>query len=516
MKKRLLVNIILFFILFSVMVPGVHAHTPTENVIVVFKDEIDKKAVTSVNGEIDETFKNLSVISGEVPVDAISYLKKDRDILSVEVDQRVQLKGQVADWGIQSINAQAAWQSRYTGKGINIAVLDTGISPHVDLVLAGGGSMTPYTNSYYDDNGHGTHVAGIIGARNNDIGTVGVAPEANLYAVKVLDQNGTGYLSDILAGIDWAITNKMDILNLSLGLSHESVALEQTVDKAYSAGMMVVAAAGNSGTVDGSGNTVEYPARYDSVIAVAAIDNLNQRGFFSSTGDEIEISAPGVNVVSTYLNNHYAMMSGTSMAAPYVSGTLALLKQQNPLMSNSQLRELLKSTTVDLGIKGKDPLFGFGLVQGPTFTQVANTPIQEEATIPVENPVPTSTPSTVDQPSPVKIVPKKLIKPTPKKYLSPFITVSRTSYYVGDTISLNLKVVDKMTKKPMKNAIVKLNITPPIGETTVVTLKTNSKGEASYRELVTYQTSKGAYTFLAFITVDDYHNAYSKGTIRVR
>lgn len=204
---------------------------------------------------------------------------------------------------------------------------------------------------------------------NNSIGVVGVAPAANLYAVKVLDRKGSGYVSDVVAGIDWAITNRMDIINMSLGSSSYSEALEAAVNRAYGAGILLVAAAGNSGTDITSSDNVEYPAKFDSVIAVAATDATNLRAYFSSTGPEVEVSAPGVNIKSTYLNNSYVTMSGTSMATPMVSGDLALLKQANPTKTNAELRELLHQNVIDLGYLDamgnavKDNLYGFGLIQ---------------------------------------------------------------------------------------------------------------------------------------------------------
>lgn len=381
MTKRVLSFGVLASLLFSTFVPGVHAETPKENVIVVFKDDIDQKAVTNVNGEVEETFKNIGVVAGEVPKAAIPLLENDKDVLAVEVDQRVKVNGQVKGWGVDAVNAPAAWESQYTGKGISIAVLDTGIAPHKDLLVTGGISVLPYTKSYYDDNGHGTHVAGIIGAENNDNGIIGIAPEADLYAVKVLDEEGAGYLSDILAGIDWAISNNMDIINLSLGALEDSTALQKAVNDAYQNGSLAVAAAGNEGNADGSGDTVVYPARYDSVIGVSATDIGGNRAGFSATGGDIDVAAPGVDIVSTYLGNGYAVMDGTSMAAPYVAGTLALLKQANPVDTNAELRGKLEASAIDIGAPGKDSFFGYGLVQAPvTVKQEEKTEVQDEVT----------------------------------------------------------------------------------------------------------------------------------------
>lgn len=372
MTNKLISFVLLASLIFPTFTPAVHAEAPKEKVIIVFKDDIDHTAVAKVDGEIEETFSNISVATGEIPEAAIPILENDKDVLAVEVDQRISVKGQFQDWGIKAVNAPASWSSQYAGQGIKIAVLDTGIAPHQDLQLAGGISFTPYTNSYYDDNGHGTHVAGIIGAKNNNFGVVGVAPEASLYAVKVMEKDGSGYLSTIIAGIDWAVENKMDIINLSFGAPDHSIALQKAVDHAYQNGTLVVAAAGNSGNANGSGDTVEYPARYNSVIAVSATDAFGNRGSFSATGNNIEIAAPGVEVVSTFLENRYAVMDGTSMAAPYVAGTLALLKQANPLDSNVQLREKLRASATDIGMPGKDEFFGYGLVQAPAMLRQEN------------------------------------------------------------------------------------------------------------------------------------------------
>jgi minor extracellular protease Epr len=349
-------------------VPFVGSAAPVEEqkVIVVFEDKVDKEAVADAEGEINRTFKNAPVASVTVPSDEINELKKDPSVERVEKDILVRASAQTLDWGIQATNTPTAWNAGYTGKGINIAVVDTGVAPHDDLVLAGGKSFVDYTTSYSDDNGHGTHVAGIIGAEDNNMGTKGVAPDANIYAVKALKKDGSGNLSSILAGIDWAITNKMDIVNLSLGVQTHSAIFKSMVDKAYANGVLVVAAAGNDGTAGGSEDSVDYPARYDSAIAVAAIDSANNRVDFSSTGNTVEIAAPGVSILATYLNNGYAKMSGTSMAAPYVAGQLALLKQANPTMTNAALRSELIKMSKDLGGKGRDPLYGYGLTQAPS------------------------------------------------------------------------------------------------------------------------------------------------------
>ncbi|WP_216829898.1 peptidoglycan-binding protein [Alkalihalobacterium elongatum] len=332
-----------------------------EQMIVIFKETIDDDILEEYDGTLIKKFEQLSTAAVELSPSAAAELEEHPEVLSIEVDHVVSIRGQVVDWGVQQIQAPKSWESGFTGKGVKIAVLDTGIAPHQDLKIEGGFSTK--TSSYDDDNGHGTHVAGIIGAKNNSVGVVGVAPDAQLYSVKVLDESGVGNISDIVEGIEWAISNNMDIINLSLATPNRSDTLKRVVDNAYNSGILVVAAAGNYGT--GSGNTVEYPARYASAIAVAATNSKNNRWATSATGPAVEISAPGVNILSTHLNNKTRLSSGTSMSTAFVTGTLALLKEAHPNLTHLQYRKMLQDMAIDLGPTGRDELYGFGLVQAP-------------------------------------------------------------------------------------------------------------------------------------------------------
>ncbi len=191
-------------------------------------------------------------------------------------------------------------------------MLDTGISnSHPDLTVPGGINLVGKSknNKWNDDNGHGTHVSGIIAARNNSIGVVGVAPDVQIYAVKVLDAYGGGYISDIIEGIDWSVQNNMNIVSMSLGTTTYSQALNDTTANAYKAGILLVAAAGNSGDGNLSTDNVLYPAKFDSVIAVSAIDSNNIAPLWSADGAEIELTAPGVDIYSTWLDGGYTAKS---------------------------------------------------------------------------------------------------------------------------------------------------------------------------------------------------------------
>ncbi|HJV17182.1 MAG TPA: S8 family serine peptidase, partial [Bacillales bacterium] len=343
----------------------VHGENLKVDKLVLFKSYVDKSIIEELGGTILEEYKNIPAVQIKIPEENVNLLSQNNKIKSIENEQKVKIEEQTENWGVNAIEAPKAWQSHYTGKGVKIAVIDTGIYSHEDLSIAGGKSFVSYTSSYTDDNGHGTHVAGIIAAKNNNVGIVGVAPDAQLYAVKVLRNDGSGNMSDIISGIDWAITNKMNMINLSLGSTESSNILEETINKASKAGILVIAAAGNNGNSNGTGDTVNYPARYDSVIAVGATDIWKQRASFSSTGNEVDFVAPGVNILSTVLDNQYVSHSGTSMAAPFVTGDLALLKEMYPTMSNQGLVDQLKKKALDLGAPGHDPLYGYGLIQSP-------------------------------------------------------------------------------------------------------------------------------------------------------
>jgi len=244
--------------------------------------------------------------------------------------------------------------------------------------VKGGASFVDYTSDYMDDNGHGTHVAGIIAAIDNDVGVIGVAPKVWLYAVKVLDSEGSGYVSDVVKGIEWAVNNDMQIISMSLGTDTDYESLRQACDNAYNAGVLLVAAAGNDAsrlTVRFGIDTIDYPARYDSVIAVGAIDQEDERPQWSSTETELELAAPRVDIYSTYWDNTYETLSGTSMECPHVAGTAALVfasniaevapdydKDGDGAWDASEVRAWLQATAEDLGDPGKDKLYGYGLV----------------------------------------------------------------------------------------------------------------------------------------------------------
>ena len=266
-------------------------------------------------------------------------------------------------WGIFAIGADRVW-STTTGAGVIVAVVDSGSGQHPDLAenLLPGRSFfglveTPDGNDI-DTSGHGSHVAGIIAAvANNGIGGSGVAPNAKILPIKVLDQAGSGDARDVAAGVRYAADNGAKVINLSLGGAAESSSLSQAIAYANDKGALVVAAAGNGGASD----KPKWPASLDLTLAVTAVDQSNNATSFDQRGDYIDIAAPGANVVST-AKGDYVTLSGTSMAAGFVAGAAALLFAAEPRVSNAQVRDILLRTATDIGDPGRDVTFGVGLI----------------------------------------------------------------------------------------------------------------------------------------------------------
>jgi subtilisin len=313
------------------------------------------------------------IVALKLSDDEIKALRRNPNVASVEDDgiawalpvSGLVFEGQpsvlaeTVPAGVSQIKAPPAWGCS-RGRGIKVAVLDTGIDwSHPDLAanVKGAVSLVPGETAM-DGNGHGTHCAGTIGASLNGQGVVGVAPEASLHGVKVLANSGSGQYSWIIAGINWAIQNRMQIVSMSLGGSSAPNALEQICNAAFNAGLLVIAAAGNAGP---GANTVSFPGKYRKVIAVSAIDGSNVIASFSSRGREVEICAPGVQVLST-VPGGYAQMSGTSMACPHVAGAAAVVWGAHRFATNVQIWNLLASTADNLGNPGWDPLYGYGRV----------------------------------------------------------------------------------------------------------------------------------------------------------
>ncbi len=244
-------------------------------------------------------------------------LGKSNYRVSNEMRVRLHMADEIP-WGVKEVGAEKYWK-KTKGKGIKVAVLDTGISrKHPDLLGQVKQRVNFVNNGGKKMDGHGTHVAGTIAAIANNQGIVGVAPSVELYDLRAFGADGTANISDIIQGINWAIEHKMDIINMSFGSPEDSYALRHAVRQAHKAGIIMVASAGNNG------GALEYPAAYKEVVSVGAIDKNGNLANFSSRGRGLDTVAPGVSIKSTWLNNGYRVLDGTSMAAAHVSGLYAL------------------------------------------------------------------------------------------------------------------------------------------------------------------------------------------------
>jgi subtilisin family serine protease len=286
----------------------------------------------------------------------------------VEATFSAQSLTEIIDWGLTLLHVPDHWK-RTAGQNVRVAILDTGIDEsHPDLADAIDDARD-FTGSRFgpaDRAGHGTHVAGIVAARKNNRGVIGVAPQSRLLVAKVLGDDGIGPSSAVAAGIDWACDHGAAVISMSLGSPRPDPNLLAAIKRATGKGLFVIAAAGNSGRP----LSVDYPARWRETIAVAAIDRNGRLTRFSSRGPEVDIAAPGQDVLSTYAGGSYAKLSGTSMAAPFVTGVVALLvalhrdkaDARTPLRNTRDLHDHLRRTARDSGPVGHDPGYGWGLI----------------------------------------------------------------------------------------------------------------------------------------------------------
>ena len=301
----------------------------------------------------------IDVLTIVVDRNAIPGLRQRRDIRFVEDDIELEAIAQETPWGIDRVDAEVAHANGDTGDGVDVAIIDTGIDrDHPDLAANVGEGVTIVagTNSLDgdDDNGHGTHCAGIADAVDNSEGVVGVSTTATLHPVKVLSATGAGLTSDVAKGIEYTADQGWDVGSLSLG-GGDSRTLEEACRYAYSKNVVLVAAAGNDGPCS---DCVSYPAAYSECMAVSATSKDDSLAGFSSAGPQVEIAAPGDGIYSTYLGG-YETLSGTSMACPHVSGAAAQVIADGTT-DNDTVRSELKDAAEDIGLSSDES--GAGLL----------------------------------------------------------------------------------------------------------------------------------------------------------
>jgi len=358
---------------------AVNAAAVPGEILVKFRPGISSNSVKAMSTQLGMkqvgSVNRLGVVTMKVSGDAkatIAKLNQNGNVLYAEpnymayasdfkVEKVVNDPRLAEQWAINKISAPAAWDVNMGSKKTLLAIVDTGIDyNHPDLAgrVDKGYDFINNDEDAMDDQGHGTHCAGIAAASANDgVGIAGLAPNVSLLAVKVLSASGGGSYESVASGITYAADRGAHVISMSLGGGASSQAIQDAVNYAISKGALVVAAMGNNGRESKS-----YPAACDGVMAIGATDINDAKASFSQYGSWISVGAPGHNILSTIPGNKYAVYSGTSMATPYAAGLAALVKDTFPSLTANQIRSRIEKSADDVGENGFDKMFGHGRI----------------------------------------------------------------------------------------------------------------------------------------------------------
>lgn len=376
MKKLTRIAAIVFslLMLLSAAFPArLLADTKTERVIIQFAPGEKASVMQTLaadKAQVHYEFDEINAVVATLPASSVERMEGKPGIVAIEPDHLRFAADQTVPYGVDSVEARDVWDANHdgqidpgapTGAGRTVCIIDSGVNTsHEDF--QGVNFLGGYPSNWNTDTcGHGTHVAGTVAAANNDTGVVGVTPgEVSLYIVKVYGDNcAWTYTSSLLDAAYRCRNAGANIINMSLGGEYYSAAENLVFQQMYDQNnILLVASAGNTG-----GTAYQFPASYASVISVGAVDQNNVVASFSQKNDRLELVAPGVWVLSTWIDGGYAYMGGTSMAAPHVSAAAAVVWSADLSQSNSDVRSLLQETALDLGVSGRDTSYGYGLVQ---------------------------------------------------------------------------------------------------------------------------------------------------------
>lgn len=486
----------------------------TQELTITFNDSVKDKLAEDIRKELKKQLQDsltfiekkelkeltkLNAMSVKVPSAQsslyISAFKKSPLVKTVEPNYLAQALSMPDDqrlneqWGMTTISAvgnttETAWDKTHGNPNIKVAIVDTGIQQdHPDLtgkvVLEKNFSTSP---SVVDANGHGTHVAGAVAAKtNNGVGVAGAGFDTSLINAKALADNGSGYYDQIASAIVWSVDNGAMVVNLSLGGTASSTVLQNAVNYAQSKGVVLVAAAGNSGST-----TPYYPANYPYVVSVAATDQADKRASMSNYGSWVDVAAPGVGILSTYKSSGYATMTGTSMASAYVSGIAALVaSKQN--CSGQCIIDTVQQTS--------DPI-AIGVVKYGRINAY-KAASSDLLSLPTSTPIPTTTPTQVS--------------PTPTPTPTIFLSVSPTTLPSPTATPTKAKPTITVTKIDVSpyasGVIIKVTISPGgFSRTTVLAELTSPSGKKTALNASSFMSTinffqpqlleKGTYTFV--------------------
>ena len=358
LRRTVLLAVALTALTSLLVLPAQGSGPASDRYIVVLKQAVDSQAVANLHSArygaaVDHVWSQaLHGYAAVIPNDRVAALRADQNVSYVVADGVAQTQDQTVPWGISKVGADISSTKAgdHTGSITNVDayVIDTGIDmSHPDLNVV---EFKQYANGPPRDcNGHGSHVAGTIGARDDTVGVVGVAPGIRLHAVKVLNCAGSGSWSDVISGINYVAgtSTRPAVANMSLG-GPQNAAVDQAVRTAVANGVFFAVAAGNDGA-DACGHSPAAAGTTSGVDTVAATDSSDAEASWSNFGSCVDIWAPGVGIYSTYKSGSYATLSGTSMATPHVAGGAALYLSSHPGASpgdvESALRNVATTTT---------------------------------------------------------------------------------------------------------------------------------------------------------------------------